>query len=101
MKRLNLTEQRTLMRAIPASRRGLIRQHCCNEQMKGKGVKSILKSVVKVLGPVAKELGPTVLKQLVLPMIKKKMGMGINVAGGSLRLAGQGRKRRVGRPRIR
>ena len=51
---------------------------------------SILKSIGKVLGPVIKEIGPTVLKELVVPFIKKKMnGKGHTLPGGGLKLAGQ------------
>jgi hypothetical protein len=77
--------------------------------MKGQGFMSILKSIGKVLGPIAKEIGPTVLKEFVLPMVKKKAGLGLTPPGGALRLAGQrGRgtcggakkkKKKVGRPR--
>jgi hypothetical protein len=73
--------------------------------MKGDGIMSILKSIGKVLGPIAKEVGPTVLKELVLPMLKKKIaGKGLSPPGGALRLAGQrgprgGAKKKAGRPR--
>lgn len=87
--RLTLPQQRALLRALPASRVNACKRHCQACQMRGEGLKSILKSIGRVLGPVAKEIGPTVLKQFVLPMVKKKLGMGLTPPGGALRLAGQ------------
>ena len=99
--RLTLPQQRALLRALPASRKKACKKHCKTCQMRGDGIGSILKSIGKTLGPIAKEIGPTVLKEFVLPMVKKKMGMGLSTSGGSLRLAGQrGRgKKKVGRPK--
>jgi len=63
--------------------------------MKGDGLMDIVKSVGKVLGPIAKEVGPVVMKQFVLPMIEKKIaGKGLSPAGGALKLAGQGHRRK-------
>lgn len=87
--KLTLAQQRALLRALPASRKNAVRNHCASCQMKGQGFMDILKSVGKALGPIAKEIGPTVLKEFVLPMVKKKMGMGLSPPGGALRLAGQ------------
>jgi hypothetical protein len=66
--------------------------------MRGEGITEILKSIGDVLGPIAKELGPTVMKEFIIPFIKKKIegkglnpaGMGLSPAGGALKLAGQG-----------
>ena len=52
--------------------------------MKGEGFSDILKSIGRVLGPIAKEIGPTVLKEFVLPFLKKK------ISGNGLKLSGQG-----------
>jgi len=110
--RLTLSQQRALLRALPASRKNACKRHCQECQMRGEGLKSILKSIGRALGPVVKEIGPTVLKEFVLPMVKKKakekFGLGLTPPGGALRLAGQrgrGRprkttaRRKVGRPR--
>ena len=64
------------------------------ELMKGNGMVDILKSVVKVLGPVAKEVGPKLLKEIVIPYaiskIKQKIEGNRSPHGGDgLRLAGQ------------
>ena len=80
--------------------------------MRGEGFMDILKSIGGVLGPIAKEIGPTVLKDFILPFVKKKIegkglspaggahgmglspaGGGLSPAGGALRLAGQGKKK--------
>jgi hypothetical protein len=84
-----------------AGQRGLTPTHmkkiakvCQCEAMKGEGIGSIFKSVIKTLGPIAKELGPTLLKEIVLPLaksaIEKKIkGKGLHTGGDGLRLAGQ------------
>ena len=64
------------------------------ELMRGNGMVDILKSVVKVLGPVAKEVGSKVLKEIVIPYaiskIKQKIEGNRSPHGGDgLRLAGQ------------
>lgn len=67
--------------------------------MRGEGISDILKSVGSVLGPVIKEVGPTILKEFVAPFIMKKIkqkinkskkGDGLKIPGSGLRLAGQG-----------
>ena len=66
--------------------------------MKGEGVKDIIKKMETVLGPIVKEVGPTVMKELVMPYIKKKMkgkgkkGGGLQLAGDGLQLPGAGLK---------
>ena len=99
--RLTKAQQKSLLSALPAHRKNAVKAHCQSCQMKGEGFMDILKSIGGVLGPIAKELGPTVLKEFILPFIKKKMGNGLTPAGGALRLAGQrGRgKKKVGRPK--
>jgi hypothetical protein len=60
--------------------------------MRGEGFMDILKSIGKVLGPIAKEVGPVALKEFILPFLKTKMaGQGLSPAGGALKLAGQGK----------
>jgi len=113
-RKLTLVEQRKLVRALPAHRIAAVRSHCRKCEMKGEGILSILKTICKALGPVAKELGPVVLKELVLPLLTKKLfkgkgrkprkkasgrglslpGQGLSLPGSGLRLAGQGIRRR-------
>ena len=85
MAKLTLAQQRSLLRALPASRIAVVRKHCRSCEQRGDGFMDIVRSVGRALGPVAKEIGPTILKELVLPMLKKK------IAGKGLRLAGQRR----------
>lgn len=92
--RLSLAQQRKLLRALPAARINAVKKHCRLCEMRGEGLMSILKSVGKALGPIAKEIGPVVLKEMILPLLKKKLGMGLTPAGGTLRLAGQGAMKR-------
>ena len=90
VKKLSLKEQRALLKSLPSHRMAAVKKHCQSCQMKGQGIGSILKSIGKFLGPIVKELGPTVLKELVVPFIKTKIGGGgIHLPGGSLRLSGQ------------
>jgi hypothetical protein len=50
---------------------------------------------VSFLGPVIRDVGPTVLKEFVLPMLRKKFaGSGLSLAGSGLKLAGQGAKKK-------
>lgn len=66
-------------------------QKCIKCQlMKGSGMGDILKSVIKVLGPVAKEVGPTILKEIVIPFAINKIKEKFEGSkGDGLRLAGQ------------
>ena len=94
--RLTLPQQRALVRALPAHRMMAVKKHCNSCQMKGQGLMDIMKSIGSVLGPIIKEVGPTVLKEFILPFIKKKMnGNGLSPAGGALKLAGQGQKKKM------
>jgi hypothetical protein len=75
--------------------------------MRGEGIKEIMKKIGTVLGPIAKEVGSKVLKEIIIPLIikegKKRTGLsegsgsegsGLGVAGGALKLAGQGKKKK-------
>lgn len=98
--KLNLKQQRALIKALPAHRINDVKKHCKSCQMRGQGIGAILKSIGSVLGPIAKEVGPTVLKELVLPFVKYKLtgsgthlaGKGTKLAGGSMPIAGRGTK---------
>ena len=87
--RMTVAQQRALLKALPAHRKNAVKKHCQKCQMQGQGFKDILKSVGSVLGPIAKEVGPLVLKELIVPFLKKKAGLGLRLPGGALRLAGQ------------
>ena len=106
--RLTTPQQKALLNALPASRKNAVKAHCQSCQMRGEGFMDILKSIGGVLGPISKEIGPTVLKDFILPFVQKKMagnglspaGGGLNPAGGyhaggTLKLAGQGKKKKM------
>jgi hypothetical protein len=86
---LSLVQQRALVKALPANRIKALKKHCQSCQMKGQGIGDILKSIGAVLGPIAKGVGPTVLKELVIPFVKYKLtGKGTKLAGQGTVLAG-------------
>jgi hypothetical protein len=101
--KLTLPEQRALYNALPMSRKTALKKHCNSCEMRGEGIKDIMSKINSVLGPIAKELGPKVLKEIVVPLLmnyaKEKAGLsgkGVSPAGGSLKLAGQGKKMKKG-----
>jgi hypothetical protein len=120
--KLTLPQQRVLYNALPMNRKMAVKKHCKSCEMRGEGIKDIMKKIGDVLGPVAKELGPKVLKEIIVPLLmnyaKEKAGLsgtglspaggglgvaggyyggkGLSPAGGSLKLAGQGKKMKKG-----
>ena len=109
VKKITVPQQRALIKSLPTSSITSVKKHCKDCEMKGQGIGDILRSIKNFLGPIFKEVGPTVLKELVVPFIKKKMdgkgtslagkgtslaGRGTSLAGGTLKLAGQGKKKR-------
>jgi hypothetical protein len=101
---LSMAQQRSLLRALPSTRRMAIKKHCVSCQMKGEGIKNIVDSVKKLLSSLNVKFGSTVLKEFILPFIKSKISGGalklpggaLRLSGGSLRLAGQrGKGKRV------
>lgn len=82
--KLTLPQQRQLYRALPSSRKLAVKRTCKECSMRGDGILDIIKKVGKALGAVGKELGPTVLKEIVVPLVLKKYG------GSGLTLPGRG-----------
>ena len=79
---LTVKEQRKILRDLPVSTKNKCKMHCRKEQQSGKGISDILKSIGNVLGPIVKTLGPTVLKNFIVPFLEKKMrGEGLRLAG--------------------
>ena len=83
MKRLSLSEQRRLIGTMPVKHRMALQKHCTACEMQGQGLGDILKSIGQfgkkaghLLAPILKEVGPTVLKELVIPMLKAKYSGG-------------------------
>lgn len=109
--KLSPAQQRAVLRALPPGKKAECAKVCAMCHMRGEGIKDILKKVASVIGPVAKQVGPTVLKEFILPMLKKKYGIaasgsgrrpagnGLQVPGGALKLAGEGKKRKTTRRR--
>ena len=101
MKKLSKEEQMSLISAIPESRlleAGKI-FNTPGGMMCGKGVgDDILRWLGKNIGPIFKELSNVVIKEILIPLVKKKVGLGLNPAGmgmsrpsAGLKLAGQGK----------
>ena len=104
MARLTLSEQRKLARNIPMAARQKGAGCCVKRMQDGEGFMDALKSVGNAIGPIVKVLGPTVLKEILLPLVKQKLsGKGLRLAGqgSGLRLAGQGVKRKTKRKVVR
>ena len=87
--KLTQAEQKKIIKALSGPHKARVKAHVRSKQMAGSGIMDILKSVKSILGPVASALGPTVLKQFIVPMLKKHMGLGLALPGAGLRLAGQ------------
>jgi hypothetical protein len=91
---LTRDQQAAILKSLPYSTKKEMERCCKKSQMKGDGIKTILKKVGAVLGPIAKTVGPIVLKEFLIPFMIKKAksyaGMGMHNAGGALKLAGQG-----------
>ena len=69
-----------------------IKNNAISMSMSGHGITDIVKKVSDFLGPIVKTVGPTVLKEFIVPYIQKKMaGNGMSPAGNGLKLAGQGK----------
>ena len=108
--KLTTTQQRALYNALPNIRKLALKKHCNACQMRGEGMKEIMAKIGDVLGPIARELGPKVMKEIIVPLLmnyaKEKTGLSgkgrspaggsLSPAGGSLRLAGQGKKMKKG-----
>lgn len=81
--RLTKAEQIRLLSALPSSRVSAVRRVCKQCEHKGEGVKETMAKARSALGPIAEEIGPVVLKQFIMPMLLKKMGV-----------SGEGKKKR-------
>lgn len=104
---LTKKEQKAILKCIPAAQKKAVREHVRKLHQSGSGVMDILKSVSNFLGPIISQVGPTVLKEFIIPFIKKMSGGGTELAGSSgqgicdsscgsgLKLAGQGDEKPV------
>jgi hypothetical protein len=62
-----------LYNALPKEHKDEMMRVAKAKHQKGEGIGSILSSIWKILGPVAKAVGPTVLKSVVLPVLEKNV----------------------------
>ena len=87
--KLNRSQKKSLLHGLPPSKKLHCRSICKSGRMRGEGIGDILRKVKNFLGPIAKEVGPVVLKEWLLPYLKTKMSS----SGNGLRLSGMGRKK--------
>tara|TARA_Y100000389_G_scaffold99619_1_gene96364 strand:+ start:155 stop:478 length:324 start_codon:yes stop_codon:yes gene_type:complete len=103
---LTKTDKIALVKSLAPQHKTKLRKHLrahlqAGQGMSGAGLFSFLGSIGKTLLPIVKTVGLPILKEVLLPMgvniLKKKMGAGLSLPGGALRLAGQrgrGRKKK-------
>ena len=94
--KLTKADKVAMVRALPAHHKQILKKHMMGSgPMSGAGFLDFLKKIPSGLASVVKAVGPTVLKELLVPLAKSKMGLGmkkgngLKPSGGSLRLAGQ------------
>jgi hypothetical protein len=91
---MKLADQRKIAKMLSVKDKEAMARHY-NPRMGGKGFMDVIKKIGGFISPLVKELGPTVLKEIILPLVKKKLGgNGLNLGGNGLQLAG---KRTAGR----
>ena len=93
---LTKAEQMKILKALSTPRKKQLKQHARKMQMQGAGFMDIVKSIGSFLGPVAKTVGPEVLKQFVFPWLKKQAGLGLTPSGMGLKIAGTGKRTKRG-----
>ena len=91
---LPIQKQRELVNNMSGKHRALLKKYCQACQHNGNGIDEILEKVKVFLKNIAIEVGPKVMKELIVPFLIKKakehMGLGLNVAGNGLNVAGKG-----------
>ena len=83
MPSLTLPQQRAIIKKVPKYKVNEIKKVCYHSTQQGEGFKDILKKARSILGPIASEIGPVVMRELIMPMLMKKLG-----------LKGEGKKKR-------
>jgi len=94
--KLTKSDKVKLVNALSSAHKAKLRRHLREHTMAGKGMSGtgfmdFIKKVGNFLAPVVKAVGPTILKEVLLPLAKSKLGLGLKPSGGGLRLAGQRR----------
>ena len=99
---LSRQDKINMVKSLAPHHKATIRKHLKKHIQSGKGMSGqgffdFLGSIGRTLLPIIKSVGMPILKDVLLPaginMIKGKLGGGLKVPGGALRLAGQRRKR--------
>jgi hypothetical protein len=93
--KLTKADKVAMVRGLPASHKAILRKHMMgNGAMSGAGFLDFLKKIPSSLGSIVKAVGPTILKEVLVPLAKSKLGLGmkkgkgLKPSGGGLRLAG-------------
>lgn len=99
--RLSEQNQLAVLHGLPPMTKKKVKKLCRDCEQQGDGIKDILAKVGAFLSPLVKEVGPTVLKEFIIPFLikkgKEKYGLGLGLAGrghgSGLKIAGQGKKK--------
>ena len=101
--RLTVNQQKAVLQSLPPAKKAQLKKQARIYQAQGHSIPEIVRKVASMIGSLAKEITPIVFKQFIVPLLLKKAkdhyGLGLSVAGGSccggsLKLAGQGRRKR-------
>ena len=97
--KLTKADKINLVKNLSASQKAKLKKHLIEHQMSGKGMSGsgfldFLKKVGNTLLPVVKAVGMPILKEILVPLAKSKLGLGLKPSGGGLRLAGDRRPRK-------
>lgn len=87
-KKLTLVDRRKLFNALPASKRDAIKKFAIQQYQAGSGFTDVMKKIGSAFSEIAKIVGPSILKEVVLPAIKSQLGFGLKTPGSGLKLAG-------------
>ena len=68
-KRPTLSESKLMLMGVPKSKLKDIKVLTLNGIQQGQGIGSIVSGAMKLLGPLAKQYGPMVIKNIIIPLI--------------------------------
>jgi len=98
--KLTKADKIAMVKNLSTSHKQILRKHMMgNGAMSGAGFLDFLKKIPSGLASVVKAVGPTLVKEILVPLAKSKMGLGmkkgkgLKPSGGGLRLAGQRSKK--------
>jgi hypothetical protein len=99
---LSKAQKKAVLKAhlTPGMKKKIVSMHkMSGSGMQGAGFMDFIKKVGNFIGPIAKVVGPVVLKEVVVPLLKSKVGLGLTPTGGGLRLAGSGHCMGMSKPK--